>query len=74
MYAYPCTGKFYPFRNSSTKWRNFFEKPSYFPPARPDLRRVRPSVKIYHAKAAAFAKDFSDLKNNPFRPWRPLRE
>jgi type II secretory pathway pseudopilin PulG len=27
-----------------------------------------------HAKSATFAKDFSDQKNNPFRPLRPLRE
>jgi len=27
-----------------------------------------------HATSATFTKDFSDQKNNPFRPWRPLRE
>jgi uncharacterized protein (TIGR02598 family) len=27
-----------------------------------------------HAKSATFAKNFSDQKNNPSRPWRPLRE
>jgi type II secretory pathway pseudopilin PulG len=27
-----------------------------------------------HAKSATFAKDFSDLINNPFRPLRPWRE
>jgi hypothetical protein len=27
-----------------------------------------------HAKSATFAKDFSDQKNNPFRPLHPLRE
>ena len=27
-----------------------------------------------HAKSATFAKDFSDQKNNPFRPLRPLRD
>ena len=27
-----------------------------------------------HATSAKFTKDFSDQKNNPFRPLRPLRE
>jgi len=27
-----------------------------------------------HAKSATFATDISQAKNNPFRPWRPLRE
>jgi prepilin-type N-terminal cleavage/methylation domain-containing protein len=27
-----------------------------------------------HATSATFTKDFSDQKNNPFRPWRPLHE
>jgi len=30
--------------------------------------------KTFHAKSATFAKDFSDQKNNPFRPLRPLCE
>jgi hypothetical protein len=35
---------------------------------------ARLGAKQGHAKSATFAKDFSDLKNNPFRSLRPLRE
>ena len=38
------------------------------------LRPLREPSPTPHAKSATFAKDFSDLKNNPLRPWRPLRE
>ena len=27
-----------------------------------------------HAKSGTYARDFSEQKNSPFRPWRPLRE
>ena len=55
---------------------NFFPQPSLAHPESPKLR-----AKQGHAKSAAFAKNFSELKNNPFRlypdsvgAWRPLRE
>jgi len=43
--------------------------PCIAPPSSPKLRG-----KQAHAKSATFAKDFYELKNNPFRPLRPLRE
>ena len=48
---------------------NFFPQPCISP-----SEFARLGAKQGHAKSATFAKDFSDLKNNPFRPWRPLRE
>jgi len=48
---------------------NFFPQPCPAPSASPKLR-----AKQDHAKSATFAKDFSGLKNKPFRPLRPLRE
>ena len=38
------------------------------------LRPWREPSPVPHAKSATFMKDFSDLKNNPFRPLRPWRE
>jgi len=35
---------------------------------------ARLGAKQGHATSATFTKDFSDQKNNPFRPLRPLRE
>jgi Tfp pilus assembly protein PilV len=55
---------------------NFFPQPSLAHPESPKLR-----AKQGHAKSATFARNFSELKNNPFRlypdsvgAWRPLRE
>ena len=42
-------------------------------PSRP-LRLLREPSPTPHATSATFTKDFSDPKNNPFRPLRPLRE
>jgi type II secretory pathway pseudopilin PulG len=44
---------------------NFFPQPCLAHPESPKLR-----AKQGHAKSATFAKNFSDLKNNPFRPLR----
>jgi len=55
---------------------NFFPQPCISP-----SQSARLGAKQGHAKSATFAKDFSDLKNNPSRlypdsvgAWRPLRE
>jgi len=48
---------------------NFFSQHCPAPSASPKF-----TAKQGHAKSATFAKDFSGLKNKPFRPLRPLRE
>jgi len=47
---------------------SIFSQPCLAPPESPKLRAQQG-----HAKSATFAKVFSDQKNNPFRPLRPLR-
>jgi type II secretory pathway pseudopilin PulG len=50
-----------------------FAFPNQITPSCP-WRPLREPISRPHAKSATFTKDFSDQKNNPFRPLRPLRE